>query len=57
MFDELITPQERENLRLWRQALHASELVLPHPVSGESLRFQSPLPEDIRGLLESFHPL
>src|SRR5262249_34081821 len=27
-FDDLITPEERLKLRLWRQALHASELVL-----------------------------
>jgi 23S rRNA pseudouridine1911/1915/1917 synthase len=52
MFDDLITPEERARLRLWRQALHASELILPHPVTGELLRFQSPLPDDIAALLE-----
>jgi 23S rRNA pseudouridine1911/1915/1917 synthase len=57
MFDELITPGERARLRLWRHALHASELSLPHPVSGEILRFESPLPEDIAGLLATFRPL
>ena len=57
MFDDLITPEERGKLRLWRQALHASELTLPHPVSGEILRFESPLPEDIAALLETFRPL
>jgi len=30
-----------------RQALHASELRLSHPLSGESLHFRSPLPEDL----------
>src|SRR6185369_6458962 len=42
-FDELITPEERAALRLWRQALHASELSLPHPVTGEPLKLVSPL--------------
>ena len=37
-------------------ALHASELSLPHPVSGETLRFESPLPADIAGLLSTFRP-
>ena len=57
MFDELITAEERRQLRLWRQALHASELSLPHPVSGEPMRFESPLPADIVALLESFRPI
>ena len=57
MFDELITPEERRQLRLWRQGLHASELSLPHPVSGEPMRFESPLPADIAALLDSFRPI
>jgi len=57
MFDELIAPEERARLRLWRQALHASELAVPHPVSGELMRFESPLPADIVGLLSTFRPL
>ena len=52
-FDELITPQERAQLRLWRQALHACELSLPHPATGETLRFESPLPQDIQALIDS----
>src|SRR4051812_25369467 len=35
MFDDLITPEERGCLRMWRQALHAAELSLPHPLTGE----------------------
>jgi 23S rRNA pseudouridine1911/1915/1917 synthase len=35
-----------------RQALHASRLRLPHPVTGESMEFRAPLPEDLRTLLE-----
>jgi len=35
-----------------RVMLHAAELGFVHPVSGEELRFQSPLPADMRGLLD-----
>jgi 23S rRNA pseudouridine1911/1915/1917 synthase len=56
IFDDLITPDERARLRLWRQALHASELVVPHPVSGELLRFESPLPADIAALFQARPP-
>ena len=34
-----------------RQALHAAELGLEHPVSGKPLAFTSPLPGDMAGLL------
>jgi 23S rRNA pseudouridine1911/1915/1917 synthase len=34
-----------------RQALHATRLTLPHPRTGEVLRFESPLPADIETLL------
>lgn len=33
--------------RLPRQALHAARLVFQHPVTGEELRFEAPLPEDL----------
>ena len=35
-----------------RQALHARELGFKHPVTGESLRFSSPLPDDLAALIE-----
>lgn len=35
-----------------RQALHARELALAHPVSGEPLRWTAPLPEDMQALLD-----
>jgi 23S rRNA pseudouridine1911/1915/1917 synthase len=35
-----------------RQALHAQVLGLVHPESGEELRFECPLPEDIIALLD-----
>jgi 23S rRNA pseudouridine1911/1915/1917 synthase len=36
-----------------RQALHASALRLAHPATGEPLAFASPLPADIRQLVET----
>jgi 23S rRNA pseudouridine1911/1915/1917 synthase len=52
-FDDLITPHERRALRHFRQALHASELTLPHPVTGERLRFEAPIPEDLQQLFST----
>jgi 23S rRNA pseudouridine1911/1915/1917 synthase len=37
-----------------RQALHAYLLGFDHPVSGKPLRFESPLPNDIRDLRQAF---
>jgi 23S rRNA pseudouridine1911/1915/1917 synthase len=37
---------------LHRQALHAAVLGFDHPVTGESLRFESALPEDLARLRE-----
>ncbi len=34
-----------------RQALHARYLTLEHPVNGEKMRFEAPLPEDFKELL------
>lgn len=34
-----------------RQALHASTLTFPHPVTGEEVMLKAPLPEDFRNLL------
>lgn len=36
-----------------RQALHAAALSLDHPTTGERLRWESPLPEDMVALLET----
>ena len=36
-----------------RQALHAARLGFVHPVSGAELAFESPLPQDMRALIES----
>ena len=40
-----------------RQALHAAKLRLTHPVSGEKLGFESPLPGDIARVLEALKDL
>jgi 23S rRNA pseudouridine1911/1915/1917 synthase len=34
-----------------RQALHAWRLSLIHPVTGEALSFEAPLPDDLQALL------
>lgn len=34
-----------------RQALHSCALAFPHPMSGQSMQFTSPLPEDMQRLL------
>jgi len=35
-----------------RQALHAAQLTLMHPISGEEMTFKAPLPEDFVALLK-----
>ncbi len=35
-----------------RQALHARELQFEHPVSGEALSFEAPLPDDMSGMID-----
>jgi len=51
MFDDLITREEQVALRLWRHALHASDLTVPHPATSEPMRFTAPLPADISALI------
>lgn len=40
-----------------RQALHAAVLGFKHPITGEELRFESPLPADMDSLLEILRTL
>ena len=40
-----------------RQALHAAVLGFEHPVSGEAVRFEAPLPDDMADLLEMLGPV
>ncbi len=46
--DGLATDEDRARLELPRHALHASRLALPHPVTGERLVIEAPLPEDMQ---------
>ena len=43
----------RHGIAFGRQALHAAELSLVHPRTGERMTWQAPLPRDFRRLLES----
>ncbi len=40
-------------LKFKRAALHAAAIEFKHPVTGNALKFTSPLPEDIVGLIDS----
>jgi 23S rRNA pseudouridine1911/1915/1917 synthase len=40
-----------------RQALHAFLLAFEHPVTGEDLRFEAPVPADLAGLIEAFREI
>ncbi len=42
-----LTDGDRVLLRIPRQALHAWKLELPHPRTGERVRLEAPLPEDL----------
>ena len=41
---------------LGRQALHAAELGFEHPVTGEEMFFEAPLPDDLEALSEALEP-
>lgn len=49
--NRLSEPQQAALKALGRQALHAAVLGFEHPRTGEFLRFESPLPEDMAALL------
>ena len=42
----------RQSLPVRRPFLHAEVLELDHPVTGEALRFESPLPDDLQAVLD-----
>ena len=48
--EDRMTAQDFKRLRISRQALHASELHIPHPESGEMIELYAPLPPDMAGL-------
>lgn len=39
-----------------RQALHAAVLGFVHPITGEDMRFEAPLPQDMQELIASLRP-
>jgi 23S rRNA pseudouridine1911/1915/1917 synthase len=41
-----------KNLGFRRQALHAAVLGFVHPVTGDRLRFESVLPQDMKELID-----
>ena len=41
-----------KSLEFYRQALHAAVLGFVHPVTGDSLRFESDLPQDMKELID-----
>jgi 23S rRNA pseudouridine1911/1915/1917 synthase len=44
-------PDQLRPIEFGRQALHAYRLEFAHPVSGEALRFEAPMPADLTGLI------
>ena len=48
-----LSEKDLARLRLPRHALHAHRLELPHPVTGATVRFESPLPEDLAEFWEA----
>jgi tRNA pseudouridine65 synthase len=42
----------REQYGLSRLALHAESLSIPHPLTGEALRFDAPLPNDLHSTID-----
>ena len=46
----------RERFGLHRLALHAAELAFVHPTTGEKLRIDAPLPEELARVVRLFSP-
>lgn len=50
--DGELSEEDLLDLRLPRQALHASALELPHPKTGERLILQAPFPRDLQSFMD-----
>lgn len=50
---DLSGDRENSQVILARQALHARRLKLSHPISGQAMQFESPLPQDLQETLEA----
>jgi 23S rRNA pseudouridine1911/1915/1917 synthase len=51
--DETYRRGTRHGLGFSRQALHAAELALLHPADGKLMTWRSPVPRDMKRLIES----
>jgi len=51
--DGELTDEDRRVLELPRHALHAADLALDHPMTGERLQLHAPLPEDLRSFWDA----
>ncbi len=51
--DRTYGPPRHPPLEAPRQCLHARELTIHHPTTGEVMTFSAPLPEDFRAVLDS----
>lgn len=51
--DGELTDEDRRILELPRHALHAANLALNHPMTGERLHLHAPLPEDLRSFWDA----
>jgi 23S rRNA pseudouridine1911/1915/1917 synthase len=50
--DRGMSPELLARFELPRQALHAASIELPHPVTSERVRVESPLPDDMQAFLD-----
>ncbi len=50
--EKALTAQDRAALRLPRHALHAAQLSFEHPRDRRPMRFEAPLPQDMKDFLE-----
>ncbi|WP_375743238.1 RluA family pseudouridine synthase [Corallococcus interemptor] len=51
-----LEPEAWARLRLPRHALHAERITFPHPGTGETVTFASPLPDDLKDFIEGKAP-
>jgi 23S rRNA pseudouridine1911/1915/1917 synthase len=50
--DQVYGDHSKNNINMSRQALHARRIRFKHPISREQMEFETPLPEDMRQVLE-----
>lgn len=49
---DMIYGYRKQRLKLKRQFLHAAELSIDHPITGERMTFESPLPSGLQNILD-----